>query len=85
MTEAIHHIKEDSTEESPVFASGDESAAIRVPIDKICPGKMQYRGYFDEDFIAGLANNFREKGFEGHIGVIEAKLSPSAISPNPLI
>ena len=47
----------------------NDEAAVWVPIEKIHPGKMQYRAYFDESFINGLADTFKGKGFKGVINV----------------
>ena len=51
------------------LSPAQEAAAIWIPIDQIQPGRMQYRGYFDEEFITNLAEAFRDKGFNGVINV----------------
>ncbi|NEP19283.1 MAG: ParB/RepB/Spo0J family partition protein [Leptolyngbya sp. SIO4C1] len=66
MFQAAQSIKQDES-----FESQNEAAAIWVPINKLIPGKMQPRSYFDEDSITDLANTFRITGFKGTINVRE--------------
>lgn len=74
MFEAAKSIQGRDPEDLPLARRNpDDSAATWIQLDKLVPGRMQPRSYFDDQKIEDLAKTFSNTGFKGVINVRDAE------------